>query len=238
MAHDNHPGAGELHRFALIGRIASGLAHELNGPIGVAIGFTDLARETVDSAGPEGLDPARAQKLDQYLALIGDAGLRARSLTRLMWSFSKASPGAVRDFDIAETLAQASALAAPALKIAQIETRHEDPAPAATVARADPVLCLESIVELLLASPSALPDGGTVLWEAADRPDQTVGFTIRAEPWGETHTAPWDIPASVRETLQSQGGTIQAAESTGKPGHEAIARLPAGDPAKVSSEGT
>jgi len=135
VADNNRLGAEDLERFALIGRIASGLAHELNGPIGVAIGFTELARETIDSAGTEGLDPAGTRKVADYLGLIGDAGLRARSLTRLMWSFAKARPGTVEDFDVAEALTQASNLATPALKVAQIEAHRENREPTAVVAR-------------------------------------------------------------------------------------------------------
>jgi len=32
-------------RTGLVGRVAAGLAHDLNGPIGVVLGFTQLARE-------------------------------------------------------------------------------------------------------------------------------------------------------------------------------------------------
>jgi signal transduction histidine kinase len=38
------------HKFELIGRISSGLAHELNGPIGIAVGFSELAKEAIDAA--------------------------------------------------------------------------------------------------------------------------------------------------------------------------------------------
>ena len=238
MADNNRPGNEDLERFALIGRITSGLAHELNGPIGVGIGFAELARETIDSAGTEGLDPTGTKKLMEYLGLIADAGLRARSLTRLMWSFAKARPGIVEDFDIIEALAQASSLATPALKVAQIETRRVDPGANAVVAQADPVLCVESVVALLLASPSALPDGGTVAWEATDLQNGTVGFTMRGEAWGEAGTAPWTIPEPVRRTFEAQGGTIKATERTGTHGHEVVGSLPAGDPAKATWAGT
>jgi len=36
------------HKFELIGRISSGLAHELNGPIGIAM---ELAKEAIDDSG-------------------------------------------------------------------------------------------------------------------------------------------------------------------------------------------
>ncbi len=35
------------HKFELIGRIFSGLAHELNGPIGIAMGLSELAKEAI-----------------------------------------------------------------------------------------------------------------------------------------------------------------------------------------------
>jgi signal transduction histidine kinase len=37
-------------KFELIGRVSSGLAHELNGPIGIAMGFSELAKEAIDGA--------------------------------------------------------------------------------------------------------------------------------------------------------------------------------------------
>ena len=33
-------------KFEIIGRISAGLAHELGGPIGIALGFTELAKES------------------------------------------------------------------------------------------------------------------------------------------------------------------------------------------------
>ena len=38
-------------KFELIGRIPFGLVHELNGPIGIAMGFSELAKEAIDGAG-------------------------------------------------------------------------------------------------------------------------------------------------------------------------------------------
>ena len=238
MTENERPGTEELERFALIGRIASGLAHELNGPIGVGISFTQLARETVGASDDEPIDPVRVVKLREYLRLIEEASLRARSLTRMMWSFAKARSGTVESFDIVETLTQASSLATPALKVAQIEARHEDSGAAVAIVRADPVICLESLVALFLASPSALPDGGTAVWEVTENSNQTVGFTVRGEPWGEVGTAPWTIPVSVRKTFEAQGGTIQATESSGEHGHEVLGRLQAGDPAEATWKST
>jgi signal transduction histidine kinase len=34
-------------KFEMIGRISAGLAHELNDPIGIALGFTELAKQSL-----------------------------------------------------------------------------------------------------------------------------------------------------------------------------------------------
>jgi len=224
---------GESERFALIGRIAAGLAHELNGPIGVGIGFADLAREALDGAGDGALSPEAVQKLKDYLGLIEEARIRARTLTRHMWNFAKARPGETEDFDLVGALQGASDLVTPALKVSQIEARQEEAGAVETSVRADPVLCLQSFVEILLASPSALPDGGTVVWEAGTATSNgSIGFTIRGEPWGETRATAWAIPATARHVIEEQGGTIQGTESSDERGPEVRGCLPPGEHAE------
>jgi len=229
-------GKPDLDPMSLIGRIASGLAHELNGPVGVAISFTALARETLASTEGKDLDPDRFHKLSEYLRLIEDAGVRARSLTRLMWSFANARPGAVEDFNLTDILARAADLATPALKAAQIDAKREERAHQPAVAHADPVLCLQSLVALLLESPSALPGGGTVVWRAAPNSDRKIRLTLRAQPWGEASTSPWAIPTSVESAFRAQGGSIQATTGPGERGHGVVGHLPAGDPASAAPE--
>ena len=92
------------HRFELIGRVSSGLAHELNGPIGIAMGFSELAKEAIDGVGKPELDSVATSKVRGYLDMIETASLRARNLSRGIWNFAKAEPGTIANIDMIEVL--------------------------------------------------------------------------------------------------------------------------------------
>jgi signal transduction histidine kinase len=106
------------HKFELIGRISSGLAHELNGPIGIAMGFSELAKEAIDASEQPGLTQADTSKVRGYLEMIESASLRARNLSRGIWSFAKAEPGTTANINIVEVLETVQHLTAPAVKVA------------------------------------------------------------------------------------------------------------------------
>ena len=107
-------------KFALIGRITSGLSHDLNGPIGIALGFTELAKETLQAAGG-GIDGQSAAKVSEYLNLIESATRRARELARNVTDFARSEPGTVRELDLGELVGHAAALSGPAVKLVSLE---------------------------------------------------------------------------------------------------------------------
>jgi len=114
------------HKFELIGRISSGLAHELNGPIGIAMGFSELAKEAIDNSGGHELSSADTSKVRGYLDMIESASIRARNLSRGIWDFAKAEPGTTENIDLIELMDKVQYLTAPAVKVAQIDvTRRE-----------------------------------------------------------------------------------------------------------------
>ena len=83
-------------RSAVVGKIAAGLAHDLNGPIGIVLGFNDLSREIITAGvGDDGLPADQVAKVSEYLDLVDGAAKRTRTLTQEIWEFAK-SP---RDHD-------------------------------------------------------------------------------------------------------------------------------------------
>ena len=69
-------------RASLVGRIAAGLAHDLNGPIGIVLGFNDLSRELLSSADEDsGLPADQVARVSEWLNLVDGAAKRARTLT-------------------------------------------------------------------------------------------------------------------------------------------------------------
>ncbi|MBI4307163.1 MAG: hypothetical protein HY678_12670 [Chloroflexi bacterium] len=222
----------DLHRHALVGRIAAGLAHDINGPIGVIIGFTDLAREAV--RGNPTMDAASAIRLTEYLDMISNAATRARSLTRGVWTFAKTAPGTTGNVDVVRTIRMSAALATPELRGAKIESAateddllQAEPGakPLGPLVRADPALCAQAFVGLFLAAPGALPAGGSVSWNVME-----IRGAVRIELSGRAHDGGpeqnWPVPEMARTAFEIQSGHIK---TPGGPAVHAI--LPASSPA-------
>ncbi|MCH7970747.1 MAG: hypothetical protein IH960_06865 [Chloroflexi bacterium] len=228
------------HKFELIGRISSGLAHELNGPIGIAMGFAELAKEAIDGTGQPELDSVTTSKVRGYLDMIETASLRARNLSRGIWSFAKAEPGTTANIDMVEVLQSVQLLTAPAVKVAQIDVAQREDASGAgeVISYADAALCQQILVELILASPQSIPGGGLVVWQVAYLDGGPVQIDLTTEPWNDESTSEWELPEYVRESFKDMGGTITGAvpvtvnSPTGEPdqeltGWKVIATLPA-----------
>ena len=201
------------HKFELIGRISSGLAHELNGPIGIAMGFAELAKEAIDGTGQPELDSVTTSKVRGYLDMIETASLRARNLSRGIWSFAKAEPGTTANIDMVEVLQSVQLLTAPAVKVAQIDIAQREDASGAgeVISYADAALCQQILVELILASPQSIPGGGLVVWQVAYLEGGPVQIDLTTEPWNDEPTSEWELPEYVRESFKDMGGTITGA---------------------------
>lgn len=193
----------------LIGRIAAGLAHELNGPIGIALGFTELARESLATTDVGGPNAQATAKVNEYLGLIESSTKRARELARSIWNFAKAEPGTVEDFELGELLRQAAALSSPAVKVGSLEIVARGEAPAVQV-HGDRAMAMQGLVQLMLASMESLPAGGSVFWEVTGFDG---GFKLTAEPWGDMPSEEWPVGDSAVALFESQGGSISQAQS-------------------------
>jgi signal transduction histidine kinase len=197
-------------KFEMIGRISAGLAHELNGPIGIALGFTELAKESIAASGSGGLDGQSAAKLVEYLNLIESSTRRARELARNVWDFAKAEPGTVEQLDLSEMVSHAAALAGPAVKIGSLEIIQRGEISEVMV-NADKALTQQALVLLMLSTVETLPKGGTVYWEvrSVEAEGERGGeFTLTAEPWGEVPSNEWPVDDQVRAAFESQGGSM------------------------------
>ena len=109
------------HKFELIGRVSAGLAHKLNSPIGTAMGFSELAKEAIDGADQPELNSATNNKVRGYLDMVETDSLRARTLSRGIWSFAKVEPGTTLSIDMVELMQTVQLLTTPAVKVAQID---------------------------------------------------------------------------------------------------------------------
>ena len=197
-------------RMELVGRLAVGLAHDLNGPIGVMLGFTQLAREKLES------DDASAQKgVVEYLKMIENAGENARSLAQDMWEFAKTASGEIVEYDFAELLETTARLVAPSLRIAAIEPPGAGELSSQMVT-GDRAMWAQALVGVMIEAPTALPGGGSVSWGLIRAEDgKSLIVEIVASPNDPKTSAITPIPAkewSFRESctaiIQSLGGSL------------------------------
>ena len=185
------------------------------------MGFAELAKEAIDGADQSELNSATTSKVRGYLDMIETASLRARTLSRGIWSFAKAEPGTTSNIDMAELMQTVQLLTAPAVKVAQIDVAERTDSAqngaspvSQIISYADAALCQQILVELILASPPSIPGGGLVVWEVAYLDDGSVQVDLTAEPWNDEPTTEWEIPEYVRESFKDMGGGIDRATPT------------------------
>lgn len=197
-------------RMELVGRVAAGLAHDLNGPIGVMLGFTQLAREKLES------DDASARKgVVEYLNMIESAGENARSLARDMWEFARTASGEIVEYDFAELLETSARLVAPSLRVAAIEPPGAGELSSQMVT-GDRAMWAQALVGVMIEAPTALPGGGSVAWKLTKvEGGNTLIVELVASPNDPETSAITPIPAkewSLRDSskviIQSLGGSL------------------------------
>jgi len=203
-------------RASLVGRIAAGLAHDLNGPIGIVLGFNDLSRELLSSADEDsGLPADQVARVSEWLNLVDGAAKRARTLTQEIWEFAKSSPGAITEFNLDETVALAARLAIPALRNSGVEVPlDDDPIANPTMISADKSLTTQALVALLLDAPTSLPAGGIVTWEIESDGDRTT-VTCHARGYDEVLGEAWPIADQAITALGLENTTVSAAPEGG-----------------------
>ncbi len=141
-------------RLAATGRLAAGVAHEVNSPLAGAMNAVQRLRKG-------DLSPERAE---EYLALVDDALGRIRRIVRQILDFARRSP-TVRSVDVREPLEGALAFVRHRLapQEVRLETELEEGLPAVL---ADPGELQQVFLNLLVNALDAMPGGGCLGVEA------------------------------------------------------------------------
>jgi PAS domain S-box-containing protein len=165
-------------RMEAVGRLAGGVAHEVNNMMTIILGFSDLL-----SRG--GSDPEDQQ---HEVEEIRKAALRAAKITSQLLAFSRQQvlqPTELRLNDVVEEMAPVLRLMLPAN--VRVETAL---APLDTVVRADRSQLEQVLINLAFNARDAMTSGGTIrlttesrrLDEAAGR--RLIGIPIPEGPYG------------------------------------------------------
>ena len=144
-----------------IGRVAGGVAHDLNNLLTAVLGYTDL------------LEPGLRE--DQQRADLGQirlGGQRAAGLTRQLLSFARKQPIEPRDLDLNTLVGNLGGLLRRLIgEQIDFEVR---PCPGDAWVRADPGQLEQVVLNLVVNARDAMPEGGRLLLETIALPAAAV----------------------------------------------------------------
>ena len=138
-------------RLATIGRLAAGVAHELNEPLGAILGFAQLTQSNFGLPDQTGRD----------LEKIVRAALRAREIVKKLLIFARQTPAQRVPVDLNRTVREGLYLLTARCAKAGIAMGLHLPADLPAV-EGDPSLLEQVVVNLAVNGIQAMPQGGTL----------------------------------------------------------------------------
>jgi signal transduction histidine kinase len=180
----------QAQKMEAVGRLAGGLAHDINNYLGAITGQAELAQRRLPAGDP----------LAERMTIILATATRASTLIKRLLAFGRHQPRHPEQVDlnrvIDELLPMTRQLAGPEVELV---TRL---APRLGAVEADPAQLEQVLVNLLVNAREAMPDGGRLTVETADR---TVGDGASVAPgaWVELRVSDTGIgiPAAVRDKI-------------------------------------
>jgi signal transduction histidine kinase len=146
----------QSQKMEAIGRLAGGIAHDFNNHLGIMIGYSE---RLLDRLGPD--DPLR-----KSAGMIKDAGLRAATLTRQLLAFSRRQVFEPRILDANAVIVELEKMLRPLIG-EDIELILSLNAATGRV-QADPAQIDQVIMNLVINSRDAMPQGGRLTIETTD----------------------------------------------------------------------
>ncbi len=108
-----------VDRLAEMGRMAAGVAHEINNPVAIISEASGWAHEVISDA--KGLNPEDRKELEDVITKISEQTTRCRSITHKLLTFARDSPPAKTDFDLHGLIKHVISFLAPDLKHTSIQ---------------------------------------------------------------------------------------------------------------------
>ena len=108
-----------IDRLAEIGRIASGIAHEINNPLAIISEVSGWAGELIEDA--EGMSAEDREEMEKAIKQISEQTRRCQSITHQLLGFVRDSAPEKTEFDVHELLKETINFLKPELKYTSIE---------------------------------------------------------------------------------------------------------------------
>ena len=147
----------QVDRLAEIGRIAAGVAHEINNPLAIISEASGWGQEVVSDA--KGLGTDDRQELSGILGKISAQTRRCRHITHKLLDFTRKSDPTKTEFDVHELLRETVDLLKPELKHSPISLDYQF-VDGPLIVNSDPRLLEQVFVNLLTNAIHAVLEKG------------------------------------------------------------------------------
>jgi two-component system NtrC family sensor kinase len=155
-------------KMSAVGQLASGVAHEINNPLGGILTYIKLAIKKLDrySTEAQSLDISQLKK---YMSMVEEEVNRCKGITGSLLDFSRAKEPEMRVVDITDIVNKALELTEHQLSERRITpVRNFGSLPAKIVA--DPDQIQQVCINIILNAVHAMPEGGTLEMSIRKRP--------------------------------------------------------------------
>jgi PAS domain S-box-containing protein len=150
----------QSQKMEAIGRMAGGVAHDFNNLLTAVAGYAQLAHEDLEALEQ---DPSAIAKLRRDLEAIGHASERATSITAQLLAFSRRQVLQPRLLKLNETLEDMDKM------LRRLIGSHIELVaylnPECDLVKVDPVQVQQVLINLVLNSRDAMPNGGEITLE-------------------------------------------------------------------------
>ncbi|MDE2179826.1 MAG: GAF domain-containing protein [candidate division NC10 bacterium] len=153
-------------KLASLGRLAAGLAHELNNPLSSVAGFAEALQRRVETK--EIGDPAALAEWEQYVTMIQDEVARAAAIVRRLLDFARQREPAFSLVDVYGVVLNAVSFVE---RQASLENQRivVVPFPDESVVQADAQMLQQVFLNLLTNALDAIESGGEIRIDAHPR---------------------------------------------------------------------
>jgi signal transduction histidine kinase len=169
-------------RLAAIGRLTSGVAHEVKNPINAIVVHLELLREKMREVDPN---------TRRHMEIIGSEIHRLDRVVQTLVDFNRPVELRLSTFDLRKLVDDVAMLAAPEASRRGVEVKTQI-APDAMPVNADNDLVKQALLNVVLNGVQAMENGG-ILTIAAARDDGSAAIEVRDQGAG--------IPSEIREKV-------------------------------------
>ncbi len=151
-----------------IGRLAAGVAHELNNPLSSILGFSELMQESIDEDNP----------LNEFLTDIIESAKQSKKIVTGLLEYARQSVSKKSSHNVMNVIDRTVSLVKHTLKVKEINVIVDGERDLPKV-KIDMQKTIQAFLDIITNAIDAMPDGGKLFIEAKKETDKYVSVSLR-----------------------------------------------------------